>query len=59
MRMEMPDRIEDLLYAPSHYIVPMHITGQAGGYLSQRAIPQRFGLLHKTLQAAILNSIPP
>lgn len=54
MRMEMPDRITDLIYEPSCYVVPSHILGAPNfGFLSQRAVPQKYGIM----LSALLNSV--
>jgi hypothetical protein len=57
MRMEMPDRVSDLLFAPTHYSMP---DPRSGGnvvfYLRQRAYPHKFGLIYRALQGAIANS---
>lgn len=56
MRMEMPDRVTDILYGPSPYQIPQHIA-QSGCYLANRAVPSKFGLLHSSLKSAVANSI--
>lgn len=60
MRMEMPDRVSDLLFQPSNYVVPPHLFGPSspyvGAHLSQRAIPHRVGLISEALRAALANS---
>jgi Prokaryotic N-terminal methylation motif len=55
MRMEMPDRISDLIYGPAIYTVPSHIV-QSGGQLEQRSIPHNFGILYSALFSALQNS---
>jgi prepilin-type N-terminal cleavage/methylation domain-containing protein len=56
MRMEMPDRASDLLYGPSHYVIPQHNASQAGSFLAQRAYPLRFGAVHRALKSALSSS---
>jgi prepilin-type N-terminal cleavage/methylation domain-containing protein len=67
MRMEMPDRVSDLLYDPSQYVVPQNMPSaqlnsagqplsQAGSFLASRAYPHRFGVIYSALYQAIVNS---
>lgn len=58
MRMEMPDRVSDLLFQPSNYVVSPHLAGgvNAFSFLSERALPHRFGLMYDALRAALTNS---
>lgn len=57
MRMEMPDRIEDLLFAPAHYSSPFQVGGNPGLlYLNDRVYPHKFGLIYQTMGSAIANS---
>jgi len=57
MRMEMPDRVSDLLFAPAHYSMPDPRTGSnLLFYLQDRAYPHKFGLIYKALQNAISRS---
>ncbi len=54
MRMEMPDRVTDLIYEPSCYVVPPHILASPNfGYLVQRAVPQKYGIM----LSALVNSV--
>jgi prepilin-type N-terminal cleavage/methylation domain-containing protein len=55
MRMEMPDRVTDLLFAPAHYVAPDN-SPISGAYLRDRAYPHKFALLQQALQGAIQNS---
>lgn len=57
MRMEMPDRVSDLLFAPTHYSMPDPRPGSnLVFYLQQRAYPHKFGLMYRALQGALANS---
>jgi len=50
MRMEMPDRITDLIYPPTHYTIEHN---SASGVVSSklpRAVPPGYGLLYNTLR---------
>lgn len=51
MRMEMPDRVTDLLYGPALYSNAAETV-----VLQRRAYPQKFGLLYQALASAINNS---
>ncbi|MBX3422560.1 MAG: type II secretion system protein [Pirellulaceae bacterium] len=70
MRMEMPDRVSDLLFEPSYYVSPGYLVpesvedaalraGFTNAYLSQRAYPHRFGNIYGALFQAISNSPHP
>lgn len=53
MRMEMPDRITDLLYHPSQYTVVYQEGGNQQVGRLDRALPPRFGLLYESLRSTI------
>ncbi len=54
MRMEMPDRITDLLYYPSEYTVAYRdINNNPVANKLERALPTRFGLLYESLRSTI------
>jgi hypothetical protein len=61
MRMEMPDRVEDLLFEPAHYVLPVDMPPQwaafSGANLEERAFPHKFGTMRQALESAIANSI--
>lgn len=51
MRMEMPDRITDLLYEPSQYTVVYRTSGtQFAALKLDRALPHGFGLIYDALR---------
>ena len=56
MRMEMPDRISDLIYPPTHYTI--EYTAPSGTVTSTklpRAIPPGYGLLYNTLRNQLIS----
>lgn len=53
MRMEMPDRITDMLYHPSQYTVAYQSGGTESAERLPRALPPRFGLLYDSLKSTI------
>ncbi len=56
MRMEMPDRITDLIYPPTHYTI--EYTNPSGTVTSRklrRAIPPGYGLLYNTLRNQLIS----
>lgn len=57
MRMEMPDRISDLLYGPTQYTVVFQNTATSGLGAGKvpRAVPNGFGLLYNALRNAVIN----
>ncbi len=57
MRMEMPDRVTDLLFAPSQYVVSADIDpNNVDKYLRDRAYPHKFGNLYSALYRSVLAS---
>ncbi len=53
MRMEMPDRITDMLYHPSQFTVAYLNGGVESAVRLPRALPPRFGLLYDSLRSTI------
>ena len=56
MRMEMPDRISDLIYPPTHYTIEYtNASGTVTSTKLPRAIPPGYGLLYNTLRNQVIS----
>ena len=55
MRMEMPDRISDLIYPPTQYTIEHNTTSGLSSSKLPRAIPPGYGLLYNTLRNELIS----
>lgn len=55
MRMEMPDRISDLIYPPTQYTIEYNTASGLTSTKLPRAIPPGYGLLYNTLRNEIIS----
>ncbi len=55
MRMEMPDRISDLIYPPTQYTIEHNTSSGITSSKLPRAIPPGYGLLYNTLRNELIS----